>query len=51
MLIGLLRPESDVACLADALLAPLAAPLLAHRNQECGAERVKAALDVLVDGL
>ena len=51
MLIGLPRPEADAACLADALPAPLAAPLLAHRNPECGAERVKAALDVLADGL
>ncbi|MFE3454019.1 TetR/AcrR family transcriptional regulator [Nonomuraea sp. NPDC059194] len=50
MLIGQVRPEADGYVLADALLAPLAAPLLAHRLRACGvtAERVKAGLDDLV---
>lgn len=53
MLVARLRPGADAACLADALLAPLAAPLVAYRTRECGIglDRVKAALDVLVDGL
>ncbi|MEV0380969.1 TetR/AcrR family transcriptional regulator [Nonomuraea sp. NPDC050643] len=53
MLIGQARPGADAYCLADALLAPLAAPLLAHRLRECGvaAGRVKGALDDLVSGL
>ncbi|WP_408963302.1 TetR/AcrR family transcriptional regulator [Nonomuraea angiospora] len=51
MLIGRLRPGADAHCLADALLAPLAAPLLAHRLGETGIERVKSALDDLLDGL
>ncbi|MCP2354304.1 AcrR family transcriptional regulator [Nonomuraea thailandensis] len=53
MLIGLERPEADASCLADALLAPLAAPLLAHRIRECGVavERVKSALDELLAGV
>ncbi|MFC5829076.1 TetR/AcrR family transcriptional regulator [Nonomuraea insulae] len=50
LLIGRLRPDADAYCLADALLAPLAAPLLAHRLRGCGmaVERVKSALDDLV---
>ncbi|MGN9782871.1 TetR/AcrR family transcriptional regulator [Nonomuraea sp. ZG12] len=53
MLLGRLRPELDAACVADALLAPLAAPLLAYRMRECGVgvERIKSALDGLLDGL
>jgi AcrR family transcriptional regulator len=51
MLIGQIRPGADAHCLADALLAPLAAPLLAHRLGETGVERVKSALDDLLDGL
>ncbi|MGP3956441.1 TetR/AcrR family transcriptional regulator [Nonomuraea sp. 3N208] len=53
MLIAQLRPDADAPCLADALLAPLAAPLLAHRIRECGVgiERVKSALGDLLDGL
>ncbi|MGI5288556.1 TetR/AcrR family transcriptional regulator [Nonomuraea polychroma] len=53
MLIAQLRPDVDAACLADALLAPLAAPLLAYRMRECGVgiERVKSALGDLLDGL
>ncbi|MGW3343356.1 TetR family transcriptional regulator [Nonomuraea rubra] len=53
MLIGLARPEADAYCLADALLAPLAAPLLAHRLRGCGVEveRVKSALDELLAGV
>jgi AcrR family transcriptional regulator len=53
MLVGRLRPELDAACVADALLAPLAAPLLAYRMRECGVgiERVTSALDALLDGL
>ncbi|MGW0479711.1 TetR family transcriptional regulator [Nonomuraea sp. NPDC003214] len=53
LLIARLRPDADVYCLADALLAPLAAPLLARqvRDQGVPIERVKAALDVLAAGL
>jgi hypothetical protein len=52
MLIGRARPGADSACLADALLAPLAAPLLAHRlGGGISAERVKAALDELLAGV
>ncbi|WP_223166321.1 TetR/AcrR family transcriptional regulator [Nonomuraea sp. SYSU D8015] len=53
MLIAQLRPDADAYCLADALLAPLAAPLLAHRIRECGVEveRVKLALAALLDGM
>ncbi|WP_344886015.1 TetR/AcrR family transcriptional regulator [Nonomuraea antimicrobica] len=53
MLIGQARPGVDAAGLADALMAPLAAPLLAHRLRECGVEveRVKAALDDLLSGV
>ncbi|MFC4009653.1 TetR/AcrR family transcriptional regulator [Nonomuraea purpurea] len=53
MLIGRVRPDVDAFCVADALLAPLAAPLLAYRMRECGVDvgRVKAALDSLLDGL
>lgn len=50
MLIGQVEPGADGYVLADALLAPLAAPLLAHRMRTCGvtAERVKAGLDGLL---
>ncbi|MET9344196.1 TetR family transcriptional regulator [Nonomuraea sp. NPDC003804] len=50
MLIAQARPGADGYVLADALLAPLAAPLLAHRLRACGvtAERVKAGLDDLL---
>ncbi|MET8000353.1 TetR/AcrR family transcriptional regulator [Nonomuraea glycinis] len=53
MLVGRLRLELDTASVADALLAPLAAPLVAYRMRECGVgiERVKSALDALLDGL
>jgi AcrR family transcriptional regulator len=53
MLIAQSRPDADAYCLADALLAPLAAPLLAHRIRVCGVgvERVKAALGDLLGGL
>jgi AcrR family transcriptional regulator len=53
MLIAQLRPGADAPCLADALLAPLAAPLLAHRVREGGVsvERVKSALGDLLVGL
>ncbi|WP_049566994.1 TetR/AcrR family transcriptional regulator [Nonomuraea sp. SBT364] len=53
MLLGQVRPEGDASCLADALLAPLAAPLLARqvRDQGVPVGRVKAALDALVAGL
>ncbi|AQZ63501.1 TetR-family transcriptional regulator [[Actinomadura] parvosata subsp. kistnae] len=53
MLLAHLRPAHDTPFLADALLAPLAAPLLAHRLRG-GAltpERVKAGLDDLLAGL
>ncbi|MFI6884203.1 TetR/AcrR family transcriptional regulator [Streptosporangium canum] len=50
MLIAQARPGADAHVLADALLAPLAAPLLTHRLRGRGvtAERVKAALDDLL---
>lgn len=53
MLIGAARPGADAQVLADLLLAPLAAPLLAYRLRSCGltVERVKAGLDALLDGL
>ncbi|MEV0613277.1 TetR family transcriptional regulator [Nonomuraea sp. NPDC050404] len=53
MLIGRARPGADVHCLADALLAPLAAPLLVHRVREGGVavERVKDALVELLAGI
>ncbi|MEU8245086.1 TetR/AcrR family transcriptional regulator [Nonomuraea sp. NPDC048916] len=53
MLIAQVKPGADAFCLADALLAPLAAPLVAYRTRSCGVslERLKAALDALVDGL
>ncbi|MEU4830427.1 TetR family transcriptional regulator [Streptosporangium sp. NPDC023615] len=49
MLVTRARPGADAPVLADALLAPLAAPLLAHRlrGQRVTVERVKAALDDL----
>ncbi|GAB2996627.1 TetR/AcrR family transcriptional regulator [Saccharothrix stipae] len=43
------RPDVDAAFTADALLAPLAANLVAHRNT--GPDTVKAGLDTLLDGL
>ncbi|MFD0884177.1 TetR/AcrR family transcriptional regulator [Streptosporangium algeriense] len=45
-----LRPDTDVHYLADALLAPLAAPLYLHQRRTLGmdVERVKAGLDELV---
>ncbi|MGV9770689.1 TetR family transcriptional regulator [Streptosporangium sp. NPDC003464] len=53
MLIAQVKPDGDAYCLADALLAPLAAPLLAHRLRTGGVtvERVKAGLDDLLSGL
>ncbi|MEV4753045.1 TetR/AcrR family transcriptional regulator [Streptosporangium amethystogenes subsp. fukuiense] len=50
MLVAQAGPGSDAYVLADALLAPLAAPLLAHRLREHGVtvERVKAGLDDLL---
>lgn len=53
MLIAQARPGGDAATLADALLAPLAAPLLAYRGNrgETDADRVKQALDALLAGL
>ncbi|WP_246239491.1 TetR/AcrR family transcriptional regulator [Acrocarpospora corrugata] len=46
MLIAQARPDADAYVLADALLATLAAPLLAHRLRDCGvtADRIKAGL-------
>ncbi|MEV0648034.1 TetR family transcriptional regulator [Phytomonospora sp. NPDC050363] len=45
------RPGADAPFLADALLAPMAAPLLAHRLRAgWTVERVKAGLDDLLDG-
>jgi hypothetical protein len=50
LLIAQAGPGRDAYCLADALLAPLAAPLLAHRihNGTVTAERVKTGLDDLL---
>jgi AcrR family transcriptional regulator len=50
MLIAQARPGSDAYVLADALLASLAAPLLAHRLRTCEVtvERIKAGLDDLL---
>ncbi|GAA2096355.1 TetR/AcrR family transcriptional regulator [Streptomyces albiaxialis] len=47
------RPDADAAYLADALLAPLAAPLIVHQTVDLGmdAARLKAGLDALVEGL
>ncbi|SDL21860.1 TetR/AcrR family transcriptional regulator [Nonomuraea jiangxiensis] len=52
MLIAQVDPDADAFCLADALLAPLAAPLLAHRLRagEVTADRIKSALDGLLAG-
>ncbi|MGC5011009.1 TetR/AcrR family transcriptional regulator [Streptosporangium sp. DT93] len=49
MLVARARPGADAHVLADTLLAPLAAPLLAHRLRGHGVtiERVKASLDDL----
>ncbi|GAA4063798.1 TetR/AcrR family transcriptional regulator [Nonomuraea soli] len=49
MLIGRLGHAADAAFLADALLAPLAANLVIHRERE--ASEVKAGLDALLAGL
>ncbi|MGP3929884.1 TetR/AcrR family transcriptional regulator [Nonomuraea sp. KM88] len=53
MLIGRMRPEAEAHGLADVLLAPLSAELLAHRLRRCGVsvERITSALDELVSGL
>ncbi|MFS1298479.1 TetR family transcriptional regulator [Streptosporangium longisporum] len=51
LLVTRARPGADAPVLADALLAPLAAPLLAHRlrgSRPVTPERVKAALDDLL---
>ncbi|MEU4543746.1 TetR/AcrR family transcriptional regulator [Nonomuraea dietziae] len=50
MLIGQADPTADAYVLADQLLAPLAAPLMAHRLRTCGVtvDRVKSALDQLL---
>ncbi|MEV4060420.1 TetR/AcrR family transcriptional regulator [Nonomuraea dietziae] len=50
MLIGQADPKADAYVLADQLLAPLAASLLAHRLRTCGVtvDRVKSALDQLL---
>ncbi|WP_367134329.1 TetR/AcrR family transcriptional regulator [Saccharothrix sp. HUAS TT1] len=49
LLIAQARPGVDAAVTADALLAPLAANLVAHRG--VGAATLKAGLDTLLDGL
>ncbi|MEV8631096.1 helix-turn-helix domain-containing protein [Streptosporangium sp. NPDC051023] len=48
-----LRPDADAHYLADALLAPLAAPLYLRQRRTLGmdVERVKAGLDALVRNL
>ncbi|WP_327092264.1 TetR/AcrR family transcriptional regulator [Nonomuraea sp. NBC_01738] len=49
VLITQIRPEADAGFLADALLAPTAANLVAHRGRPAAA--VKAGLDALLTGL
>lgn len=49
VLIARARPDVDAAFTADALLAPLAANLVAHRGVE--AAGIKRGLDTLLDGL
>lgn len=49
VLIARARPDLDAAFTADALLAPLAANLIAHRGAE--AAKIKAGLDAVLDGL
>ncbi|GIG70993.1 TetR family transcriptional regulator [Phytomonospora endophytica] len=53
MLITEAAPGADAGFLADALLAPTAAPLFAHRTREGGwtTERVTSGFDELLDGL
>ncbi|GAA4505656.1 MULTISPECIES: TetR family transcriptional regulator [Nonomuraea] len=52
MLVAQAAPGADAAPLADALLAPFAAPLLAHRLREgVTPERVRSALDALLAGI
>lgn len=53
MLITEAAPGADAGFLADALLAPTAAPLFAHRMREGGwtLDRVKAGFDALLNGL
>jgi AcrR family transcriptional regulator len=52
MLLAEVRPEGDAPGVADALLAPLAAPLLAYRlsRGETDSARVKRALNELLAG-
>lgn len=49
LLIARARPDVDAAFTADALLAPLAANLVAHRGVR--PEAIKPGLDALLDGL
>lgn len=59
MLIAQARPGADAGILADLLLAPLAAQLIAHRlrdvnrdaDRDATVARIKSALDVLISGL
>jgi AcrR family transcriptional regulator len=52
MLITQAAPGRDAGPLADALLAPFAAPLLAHRLREgMTPERIRAAIDTLLDAI
>jgi AcrR family transcriptional regulator len=52
-LIRQIRPDADAVYLADALLAPFAAPLFRHQRliQGMSLDRIKAGLDELLDGL
>ncbi|QXJ27039.1 hypothetical protein AGRA3207_000853 [Actinomadura graeca] len=53
MLLARIRPGADAECLADALLAPLAANLFLHQHRTRGmtVERIKAGLDALLGGI
>ncbi|MGP4030273.1 TetR/AcrR family transcriptional regulator [Actinomadura sp. 3N407] len=53
MLLGQIHPGADVAYLADALLAPLAANLFLHQRRTRGMTlgRIKAGLETLAGGL
>ncbi|HEY1177729.1 MAG TPA: TetR family transcriptional regulator [Phytomonospora sp.] len=53
MLLAQLKPGSDTGFLADALLAPTAAPLFAHRLRDSGwtLDRINAGFDALLDGI
>ncbi|MDT0443110.1 TetR/AcrR family transcriptional regulator [Streptomyces johnsoniae] len=47
------RPDADAGYLADALLAPLAAPLIVHQTRDLGMDRdrIRSGLDTLARAL